>query len=177
SRAYPDHIAAATAGKRRNEPAPELPRSRGPIVKVYARRNRSGINIRRKIMLAVRPYLGTQGTRFAKGQSSQVNGSASGRDDIGPDLLQRHGVTAAQRTSCIPLDERMVDAVIVEVIADGPAIRRRSARYPSEVVVPRSVGRVDDGPSCPVPMLGERLVGIVADSPAIRRRSTCHLTE
>ena len=28
-----------------------------------------------------------------KSQSSQVNGSASGRDDIGPDFLQRHGVT------------------------------------------------------------------------------------
>ena len=26
-------------------------------------------------------------------QSGQVYGSASGRDDIGPDLLQRHGVT------------------------------------------------------------------------------------
>src|SRR5262249_9518513 len=50
-------------------------------------------------------------------------------------------------------------------------------RYPSEVVVPRSVGRGDDGPSCPVPMLGERLVGIVADSPAIRRRSTRHIME
>ena len=28
-----------------------------------------------------------------KSQSLQVNGSASGRDDIGPDLLQRHNVT------------------------------------------------------------------------------------
>ena len=28
-----------------------------------------------------------------KSQSSQVNGSASGRDDIGPDFLQRHDVT------------------------------------------------------------------------------------
>ena len=26
-------------------------------------------------------------------ESGQVNGSASGRDDIGPDLLQRYGVT------------------------------------------------------------------------------------
>ena len=28
-----------------------------------------------------------------KSQASQVNGSASGRDDIGPDLLQRYDVT------------------------------------------------------------------------------------
>ena len=28
-----------------------------------------------------------------KSQSSQVKGSASGRDDIGPDFLQRHDVT------------------------------------------------------------------------------------
>ena len=28
-----------------------------------------------------------------KSQSVQVNGSASGRDDIGPDLLQRYDVT------------------------------------------------------------------------------------
>ena len=28
-----------------------------------------------------------------KSQSSQINGSASGRDDIGPDFLQRYDVT------------------------------------------------------------------------------------
>src|SRR4029077_11895886 len=60
-----------------------------------------------------------------------------------------------------------------------PAIRRRSARYPKEVMgVPGAgVRRGDDGPRCPVPMLGERLAAVVADGPAIRRRSTRHITE
>ena len=33
------------------------------------------------------------GNTIDKNQSMQINGSASGRDDIGPDLLQRYDVT------------------------------------------------------------------------------------
>ena len=38
-------------------------------------------------------YRGIYGSRVRKSQSAQVNGSTSGRDDIGPDLPQRHDVT------------------------------------------------------------------------------------
>ena len=38
-------------------------------------------------------YQGIYGTRKRKSQSGQVNSSTSGRDDIGPDLLQRYDVT------------------------------------------------------------------------------------
>src|SRR5205823_10139890 len=44
------------------------------------------------------------------------------------------------------------------IVTDSPAIRRRSARHPTEFVALRSVGRGDDGPRCPVPMLDERPV-------------------
>src|SRR5205823_1276114 len=83
----------------------------------------------------------------------------------------------------IPLDERVVDVVvIVEIVADGPAIRRRSARHPIEVVLNRGVGgRGDDGPRWTIPTLGERLQGVaggeVADGPAIRGRSARYPTE
>ena len=36
---------------------------------------------------------GTREDELEKVSPRQVNGPASGRDDIGPDLLQRHGVT------------------------------------------------------------------------------------
>src|SRR5262249_37374118 len=67
-----------------------------------------------------------------------------------------------------------------EVVADGPAIRRRSARYSKKVVeVPGAgVRRGNDGPRCPVPMLDQRLAeGILAGGPAIRRRSARHIKE
>ena len=67
------------------------------------------------------------------------------------------------------LDERLVIEAIT-IGADGPAIRRRSARHPAEA---SGVGRGDDGPCCPVPMLDER----AADGPAIRRRSARHIRE
>jgi len=73
---------------------------------------------------------------------------------------------------------------MLDEVADGPAIRRRSARYTKEVVFLRGarVGRADDGPCCPVPMLDERLADvagdeILANSPAIRRRSARHPKE
>jgi len=76
------------------------------------------------------------------------------------------------------LGERVGDVGVVPIPADGPAIRRRRARYPIESVGLRGtcVGRGDEGPGCPVPVCGERVedvVGgaIVADGPAIRRRS------
>src|SRR5436190_17901367 len=85
------------------------------------------------------------------------------------------------------LDERVVglvfDDAVVVIVADGPAIRRRSARHPAELVVLRGarVGRGDDGPRCPVPVLDERLVidadTIAADGPAIRGRSARYPTE
>ena len=82
------------------------------------------------------------------------------------------------------LGERL-RGLVGEVGADGPAIRGRSARHIIEVVVLRGVGRGDDGPRCPVPMLDERVAGLVfddagvigADGPAIRRRSARYPTE
>ena len=68
-------------------------------------------------------------------------------------------------------------------MADSPAIRRRSTRHITEVVLRAGgVRRGDDGPRCPVPMLDERLAAmagddIVADSPAIRGRSARHIKE
>src|SRR5436190_3481990 len=92
---YPDHVAAATAGIRCRT-APETRWSTlGAEVRVYAGRSRPRVNGRATHEEVARKwqYPGICGTRVRKPQSSQVNGRASGRDDIGPELLQRHGVT------------------------------------------------------------------------------------
>ena len=70
----------------------------------------------------------------------------------------------------------------VSIVTDGPAIGSRSARHALEVVVRRAiVGRGDDQPPCPVPVLDEGLVGAhvgtVTDGPAIRSRSARHALE
>src|SRR5205823_4766688 len=82
------------------------------------------------------------------------------------------------------LGERVGDVGVVPIPADGPAIRRRSARYTIESVGLRDtgVGRGDDGPRCPVPMLAGHVgdvggVTVAADGPAIRRRSARYTIE
>ena len=65
------------------------------------------------------------------------------------------------------------------VIADGPTVRRRRARHAIEEVELRgaAIGRCDDGPRGPVPMLDQRMkfgTGVIADGPAVRRRHAGH---
>src|SRR5205814_8822740 len=67
---------------------------------------------------------------------------------------------------------------MLDEVAGGPAIRRRSTRHITEAGA--GVRRDDDGPPCAVPMFDERMwdgvvedaAGVVlADGPAVRRRS------
>ena len=78
-------------------PLPKLVGPLGPGVRVYAGRSRpranSPCNIARAVVQTLGSISGFIGKPDSENQSSQVNGSASGRDDIGPDLLQRYGVT------------------------------------------------------------------------------------
>ena len=89
---YPDHVAAATAG-RRCATAPETRRSTWLEVKVHAGRSRPRENAPASLDPGAWEYLGTEYAVRLKSQSSQVNSSASGRDNIGPDLLQGYDVT------------------------------------------------------------------------------------
>src|SRR5690349_1829560 len=92
---YPDHVAAATAGGR-GATGPETRWSNQPRVGVNAgesRPCRDTDEAAKGKKHAIRADPGICGTRLKESQSSQANGSASGRDDIGPDLLQRYDVT------------------------------------------------------------------------------------
>src|SRR5438046_132092 len=79
-----------------------------------------------------------------------------------------------------PLGQRLGVAAGVVVVADGPAVRRRRARYAGENVVVSgvSVGRGSDSPRGPVPSLDESLIGVagivVADDPAVGWRRARH---
>ena len=83
----------------REESAPETRRSIYGPVKVYAGRSRPRVNEPASYeadAIAKWLYRGTCNRVPEvpqKSQSSQVNSSASGRDDIGPDLLQRYDIT------------------------------------------------------------------------------------
>ena len=59
----------------------------------------------------------------------------------------------------MPQCQRLGDAARIEVVADGPAVRRRPTRHAIEQVGLRSagVGRADDGPRGPVPTLDQGL--------------------
>src|SRR2546428_641883 len=78
------------------------------------------------------------------------------------------------------LRQRLGEAVgTLDVATDGPAVRRRHAGYAIEEVGQHSagVGRADDGPRGPIPVLGERLTFAadgVADGPAVRRGRARH---
>ena len=85
------------------------------------------------------------------------------------------------------LDQRLpivVGAVVREVVANSPAVRRRCASHAVELVVLRGadVGRGDDGPRAPVPLLDQRIlvaavVAIGANGRAVRRRGAGYAME
>src|SRR5256885_15872348 len=93
---YPDHVAAATAGKRLAT-APETRRSFevAPVGSDHCSSRWPGANAKASPEPEPWCYPGREceGAEADENSSSQLNGSASGRDDIGPDLVQRHGVT------------------------------------------------------------------------------------
>src|SRR5438477_93337 len=74
---------------------PPLPKLAGPVkstVPVYLTRARPCARPRHYIRrISSDPRCGTKGAH--ESQSGQVNGSASSRHNVGPDLLQRYGVS------------------------------------------------------------------------------------
>jgi hypothetical protein len=72
-------------------------------------------------------------------------------------------------------------------MADGPAVGRRRARNAKEDVVLHGpgVGRADDGPRGPVPVLDQSLIGVaggaagvvIADGPAVGRGRARHASK
>src|SRR4029077_10128718 len=101
-RRCPDRVAAAIAGTR-SAIAPENRRSTGPqVIRVRAtgnrrpRGNEPGNNPAPPVVRGTWEHPGgdSVGAISVMNQPSQVNGSASGRDNIGPDLLQGYSVTS-----------------------------------------------------------------------------------
>ena len=97
-------------------------------------------------------------------------GAVVGRGDDGP-------------RGPVPFLDECPEIVAVGVVARGPAIRRRRAGHAVEEVVllDAGVGRANDGPRTPVPLLDQRLPVIAAETdangPALRRRCAGHAVE
>ncbi len=115
------------------------------------------------------PAVGRRGASDAM-EGVGLRAVAVGRADDGPSVP-------------VPaLDQGLIVAVSIDVVADGPAIGRRDASDAKEGVGLRSagVGRGEDGPRVPVPSLYQGLkggagVGVdIADGPATGRRRARH---